>query len=60
MPYVSEDERVPFDVRNASPEQVEAYIGDLKVEIERLCTLLDEIAEIAHRPDVSGEKPESD
>ena len=33
-----EDEREPFNVRNFldRPEVIEAYIGDLQVEIERL------------------------
>ena len=34
--YKSEDEREAFDVKSASREEIEAYIGDLRVEIERL------------------------
>jgi hypothetical protein len=57
MPYVPDD-REPFNVRDASPEQVEAYIGDLKVEIERLCAVLKEIAAIADR--LLADQPKGD
>jgi hypothetical protein len=56
MPYVPVNERAPFNVRNASPEQVEAHIGDLMVEIERLYAVLDQIVAIARLRD----QPESD
>jgi len=49
--YQSEDEEEPFNVADHldEPNVIEAYIGDLKVENERLQALLDEIVAIAHR-----------
>jgi uncharacterized small protein (DUF1192 family) len=44
--YTPEDERESFNVRSASPEEIEAYIGNLQVEIERLRALLNEIVTI--------------
>jgi hypothetical protein len=51
MPYILENDRKPFDVRDCldRPDVIEAYIGDLKVEIERLHAVLKEIAAIADR-----------
>ena len=47
--YKSEDKREAFNVKDASPEEIEAHIGDLQVEIERLQVLMDEIVAIAAR-----------
>lgn len=45
--YKPEEDRKPFDVRAASREEIEAYIGDLDVEIDRLRAILIDIANLA-------------
>ena len=49
--YQEKEEAKPFNVADHldEPGVIEAYIGDLKVENERLQALLDEIVAIAHR-----------
>ena len=44
--YQAEDEEEPFNVADHldEPQVIEAYIGDLQVELQRLHALLDEIA----------------
>ena len=49
--YQEEEEAKPFNVADHldEPNVIEAHIGDLKAENERLQALLDEIVAIAHR-----------
>jgi len=49
--YPQEDKAEPFNVADHldEPQVIEAYIGDLRVEIERLHTMMDEIVVIASR-----------
>jgi DNA-binding phage protein len=46
MPYVPEEDRKPFNVRDHldRPEVIKAYIGDLLVELDRYRTFVRQIA----------------